>query len=160
MARSGMEIRDAQSDDATAACAVLRRSITELCAPDHRNDAAILARWLASKKPEIVAAWIMQTTASMLLAVEGDKILAVGGVTDAGEITLNYVSPDARFRGVTSALLRAVEARAVERGNTRCWLISTETAHRFYLARGYRDDGPAQGKFGTNASYRMSKSLS
>jgi hypothetical protein len=30
------------------------RSIAELCVLDHRNDPAILARWLANKTPEIV----------------------------------------------------------------------------------------------------------
>jgi len=39
-----MEIRDAVPSDARAACEVLRRSITELCVADHRNEPAILAR--------------------------------------------------------------------------------------------------------------------
>lgn len=43
------------------------------------------------------------------MAVEGGMILGVGAVTDKGEITLNYVSPDARFRGVSRALLGALE---------------------------------------------------
>jgi GNAT superfamily N-acetyltransferase len=55
----------------------------------------------------------------LLVAVERYTILAVGSVTDAGEITLNYVSPDARFRGVSRALLGALEARAIQRGNLR-----------------------------------------
>src|SRR6202030_4870300 len=84
-------------------------------------------------------------------------ILAVGAVTDLGEITLNYVSPEARFRGVSRAVLGALEARAAERGNTRCTLISTETARRFYRAAGYVEDGPPQGKFGTVGSYPMTK---
>ena len=46
----------------------------------------------------------------------------------------NYVAPDARFRGVSRALLGALEVRAAERGNVRCTLTSTETAHRFYRA--------------------------
>jgi hypothetical protein len=50
-----MEIRDAVPADAAAACAVLRRSIVELCGLDHRSDPEILARWLANKTPEIVA---------------------------------------------------------------------------------------------------------
>ncbi len=154
-----MEIRDAVLADAPAACEVLRRSITELCAADHRNDPAILERWLANKTPEIVASWIAQPTSSMLVAVEGRIILAVGAVTDAGEITLNYVSPEARFRGVSRAMLGALEARAAERGNTRCTLISTATARRFYRAAGYVEDGPPQGKFGTTGSYPMSKPL-
>jgi GNAT superfamily N-acetyltransferase len=80
-------------------------------------------------------------------------------VTDAGEITLNYVSPDARFRGESRALLMALETRARERGNQRCTLLSTETAHRFYRSAGYIDDGSPQGKFGTTSSYPMSKEL-
>ena len=152
-----MEIRDATPADAAAACAVLRASISELCVADHRNDPAILAAWLANKTPEIVAGWAMQPDSSLLIAVEGDAVLAVGGVKNSGEITLNYVAPAARFRGVSSAMLAALEARAAERGCTRCSLLSTETAHRFYLSRGYRDDGAPQGKFGTNASYPMSR---
>ena len=154
-----MHIRDATPADASAACEVLRSSITELCVADHRNDPAILGRWLANKTPQIVAGWATEPASSLLLAVEGDAILAVGGVKDCGEITLNYVAPAARFRGVSSALLAALEARAAERGNTRCTLISTETAHRFYLSRGYADDGAPQGKFGTNYSYPMFRQI-
>jgi GNAT superfamily N-acetyltransferase len=153
-----MEIRDAVAEDAPAACQVLRRSITQLCVADHSNDPTILALWLSNKTPEIVASWIAQTGNSLLVAVEDGLILAVGAVTDEGEITLNYVSPDARFRGVSRTLLGALEARATERGNTRCTLTSTETAHRFYLSAGYSEDGPPVRQFGT-LSYSMSKHL-
>ena len=152
-------IRDATPDDAGAACHVLRESISRLCVADHRNDPAILNAWLANKTPEIVAAWAARKGNSLLLAVEGDAILAVGSVTDAGEITLNYVTPDARFRGVSRALLSALEARAVERGNSRCTLNSTETAHRFYRSAGYVDDGVPTRKFGTSSGYPMSKEI-
>ena len=154
-----MEIRDATPEDADAACRVLRESILQLCVADHRNDSAILNAWLANKTPEIVAAWAVQEGNSLLLAVEGDAVLGVGSVTDAGEITLNYVAPDARFRGVSLALIKALEARAVERGNRRCTLTSTETAHRFYQTIGYIDDGARAGKFGTRSSYSMSKEI-
>jgi hypothetical protein len=96
-------VRDAAPDDAVAACHVLRESISRLCVADHGNDPAILNAWLANKTPETVAAWAAQKGSSLLLAVEGDVILAVGSVTDAGEITLNYVAADARFRGVSRA---------------------------------------------------------
>ena len=152
-------IRDAAPEDADAACHVLRELISRLCVADHRNDPAILNAWLANKKPEIVAAWARQPGNSLLLAVEGDTILGVGSVTDAGEITLNYVAPEARFRGVSRAVLSALEARAVERGSTRCTLTSTETAHRFYQSAGYVDDGVPTGKFGTSSGYPMSKQI-
>jgi hypothetical protein len=96
-----MEIRIAVAADAPTACEVLRRSIAELCVDDHSNDPEILRQWLANKTPEIIASWIARSDNSMLVAVEGDTILAVGSVSDAGEITLCYVSPDARFRGIS-----------------------------------------------------------
>lgn len=154
-----LEIRDATPDDALAGCTVLRRSIAELCDADHRNDPTILARWLENKTVENFVAWIEQADNSLLVAVEGGRILAVGSVTDAGTIGLNYVSPDARFRGVSRALLRALEARAVERGNRRCALTSTETARRFYRSNGYVESGPPSGAFGASSGRPMTKPL-
>jgi len=98
-----MQIRDALPEDAPAACIVLKRSIAELCEADHRNDPAILAQWLGNKTHENFYAWVRQPDNSLLVAVENQDILAVGSVTDAGTIGLNYVSPDARFRGVSRA---------------------------------------------------------
>lgn len=153
-----MQTRDARPEDATAACDVLRRSIAELCVSDHRNDPAIVTRWLANKTPESVGSWIAQPGNSVLLAVEGDSVLAVGAVTDSGEISLNYVSPEARFRGVSRTLLQALEARASQRGATICTLTSTETALRFYRSAGYREAGTPTGCFGTTG-YPMAKAL-
>ena len=154
-----MIIRDATAADAAKACEAIRASIAELCFADHNRNPEILGRWLANKTPDNVAAWTASVGSSLLVAAEGDTILAVGGVKDDGEITLNYVAPQARFRGVSAALLKALEARAVERGATEITLLSTETAHRFYLSRGYRDMAPSLGKFGTASSYPMSKVL-
>lgn len=154
-----MIIRDAAPADAVKACDAIRGSITELCIADHNRNSDILGRWLAGKTPENIAEWARAAGSSLLVAVEDDAGLAVGGVKDDGEITLNYVAPHARFRGVSTMLLKALEARAVQRGAMEITLLSTETAHRFYLSRGYRDVGPLLGKFGTAASYSMSKML-
>jgi len=154
-----MQIRDATVEDASAACQVLRQSIEQLCVADHRNDPVTLARWLANKTPANVASWMVRSDNSLLLVVEDAAVQAVGAVTDAGEITLNYAAPNARFRGASRILLAALEARAAQRGNLRCTLFSTETAHRFYHARGYVDDGPPDRKYGTAGGYPMSKSL-
>jgi GNAT superfamily N-acetyltransferase len=154
-----VKIREATQADAAAACEVLRASISELCVADHYNDAVILRRWLANKTPENVARWVADPGASMLLAVNEDIVLAVGAVRNDGEITLNYVSPAARFRGASSALLAALETRARERGNSHCKLLSTETAYRFYLDRGYELTGAPQHKFGTSSSYPKTKMI-
>ncbi|RBP11181.1 acetyltransferase (GNAT) family protein [Roseiarcus fermentans] len=155
-----MIIRDAAAPDAADICAVLRRSIVELCAVDHGDEPALLAAWLSNKTPEAIAGWMKRIDVSYLVAVDRGAIAAVGAVTDAGEVLLDYVSPDFRFRGASRALLAALEARAAERGATRCTLISTETARAFYLARGYREVSAPVRKFGMNSGYPMSRPLS
>ena len=137
----------------------MRRSIVELCGADHNGDPALLAAWLDNKTPEVFAAWMRRTDASYLVATERGAIAAVGAVTDGGEILLNYVSPDARFRGASSALLAALEARAAGRGARQCTLISTETARRFYRARGFEETGAPVRKFGMDSGFPMAKAL-
>jgi len=156
---SGFAIRDAIDADAEAACEVMRRSIAELCVADHANDPQVLRRWLGNKQPQLFRSWLARPGNSVMVAVEAGRVLAVGSVTDAGDVTLNYVSPDARFRGVSRAMLEALEARARERGNRLCTLVSTATARRFYRARGYAEVGPAQGRFGTRSGIPMRKAL-
>ena len=154
-----MDIREARISEAEAICGVHRRSIVELCVADHQNDSAILEAWLASKTPENVRRWIERPDSNVLVAAEGGAMIAVGCVRDSGEILLNYVSPDARFRGASKAMLAALEGIARECGAERCRLVSTETARRFYRSAGYVEDGPPQESFGSKASYPMAKRL-
>lgn len=72
-----MEIREAHTVDAEQACALLRRSIQDLCHADHSGDATRLASWLANKTPENVAAWISNPQSPVVVATEGETILAV-----------------------------------------------------------------------------------
>jgi GNAT superfamily N-acetyltransferase len=136
-----MEIRPARSEDAAAICAVVRRSIEELCKADHRGDPVALAAWLANKTPETVERWIANPVNRNFVAVDDGDVLAAGCVTEAGEVILNYVSPGARFRGVSRALLTAMEACARELGRSEIRLSSTATALRFYHDAGYVEDG-------------------
>lgn len=139
-----MQVRIAKDDDAEDACAVLRRSIQDLCVADHGNDAQTIREWLANKTPDIVRSWIGAPGQQVMIAEENRKILGVGAATAAGEITLNYVAPDARFQGVSKAILAALERYLRDQGQTRSTLSSTQTAHRFYQAAGYRDAGEPQ----------------
>ncbi|UGV27851.1 GNAT family N-acetyltransferase [Rhodopseudomonas boonkerdii] len=154
-----MLIRKAHIDEAAKACDVLRRSILELCGADHHDNPAIIRRWLANKTPAVVGSWIAHPDNVVLVAVEGETVLGIGIVRNDGEITCNYVSPDARFRGVSKAMLALLETAARSHGNDVCHLISTETAHRLYLSAGYEDCGVPQGKFGTTSSFPMLKQL-
>ena len=133
-----------------SACAVLRRSITELCEADHRNDGRFLARWLANKTPENVRGWIAGS--HVFVAEDDTGIVGIAALDGSGQLTLNYVAPEVRFRGVSKALLHAAERRALELGFASCALKSTKTARQFYLAAGYRD-------LGDLTEGRMAKSL-
>ncbi|HEV2564982.1 MAG TPA: GNAT family N-acetyltransferase [Microvirga sp.] len=135
-----MEIRIARTEDAQQASTVLRRSIQELCQADHNGDAAKLADWLSNKTPETVAAWISHPQNLVLVATDGAAILGVAAMTKTGEILLNYVSPDARFQGVSKALISRLEAQARELGLDRCTLNSTKTARKFYQSLGYQEE--------------------
>jgi hypothetical protein len=54
-------------------------------------------------------------------------------------------------------LLADLEGHATEQGNEACRLESTETARRFYLARGYIENGTP--RRGTISGYPMSKRI-
>jgi N-acetylglutamate synthase-like GNAT family acetyltransferase len=135
-----MEIRDATPDDTDQIADCLRRSITELCVEDHHDDPAILDRWLENKTTRQVGEWLSYPTWSMLVAVEQGRVIAVGYVSHAGEIAMNYVLPDARFRGISRSMVRAMEARAREHGAEKFFVVSTTTARRFYVSNGYRPE--------------------
>lgn len=139
-----MTIRQATAGDKDRICEVLRRSIEELCVADHKRDAHILGAWLFNKTPESVLKWINDAGQHMLIALNGTTVLGVGAAANSGQILLNYVSPDARFRGVSKAILLDLENHLKQQGNSFSRLTSTRTAHRFYQACGYTDSGPAE----------------
>lgn len=140
-----MPIRPAREDDAAQAVAVLRCSIAQLCRVDHRDDPVEIADWLDNKTVANWALWVAHPTASVIVAEERGLIRGVGMVRSDGEILLNYVSPEARFAGVSKAILSALEKDASGFGVSAITLESTRTAQRFYRAQGYlppRDTDP------------------
>ena len=152
-----MQIRQAGPADAEEACTVVRRSIVELCEADHQGDAATLAAWLANKTPDNMRRWIADN--HVFVAVENDRILAVCALKPSGELTLNYVSPDARFRGASKALLRQAEQTAAGLGVAAITLESSVTALRFYQAAGYRSAGTPTRGFGITLGHPLAKTL-
>lgn len=138
-----LQVRPARVEEAAEVCDVLRRSIAELCGADHAGRPEAVAAWLANKTPETVAEWIR--AGSILVAEEGAGLLGVAGVLPSGQVTLNYVAPEARFRGVSKALMRAAERRAAAHGAETCTVESTRTAERFYRGLGYRTGHGASG---------------
>jgi hypothetical protein len=82
-----------------------------------------------------------------LVAAEGAQMLGVGMMRSTGKILLNYVSPDARLRGVGEGIIAGLEAHDSALGVERVTLQSGRTARRFYLAAGYRETGPRTNGF-------------
>lgn len=154
-----MIVRPAHPDDAEAVTTVLRRSIIELCQADHRDDPATLERWLANKTPENVRTWIGDPGSRFLVADEEGRVLGAAAIQSSGRISLNYISPDARRRGVSKALVADLEARARALGHNACVLESTRTAIPFYRAIGYTEAGDPGPAFGTMLHFPMRKSL-
>lgn len=138
-----VSIRRGTATDGAAAILTLRRSISELCHADHNGAADRLAGWLANKTVANWTHWIARDDAVVLVAERDGAVVGVGAATFGGEILLNYVHPEARFSGVSKALLAALEAELWRHGARRCHLQSTITARALYIACGYRpeDDG-------------------
>ncbi|RBP86384.1 acetyltransferase (GNAT) family protein [Rhodobacter sp. 140A] len=141
-------IRAARSEDAARISAVLVASITGLCAADHHDDPARIARWLADKTPEGVAAMIAAPGGRLYVAGRG-RIEAVGAIDwagqapDTGKITLLYVDPEARRQGLSAALLAAMEAELMAMGRRNGLLTATATVFAFYRHHGWHAAGPA-----------------
>ena len=151
-------VRAAQPEEAAEIAALLRRSITELCAADHRGDPAALAEWLANKTPEAVAAWIADPAQHLVVAEIDGRLAGVAAAHDDGTILLNYVSPRQSRRGASTAGLAVLEAWLRAKGVREARLESTATAHDFYRAHGFRDIGPPVAWRGADA-YPMRKGL-
>ncbi len=133
-----MDIRLAKLEDAEAALALVRRSITELCTADHEGDPMTLEGWLANKLLKNMRTWITLPGSVVIVAERDGHLAGVGAFTAAGDLTLLYVNPEDRFQGVSKALLTDIETRAKQMKVPRLVLTSSVTARSFYLARGYQ----------------------
>lgn len=124
--------------DAAGGIETLRRSIVELCTADHHGDALEIEDWLRNKTASTWAQWIARADAVVLVADRENRIVSVGMADLRGDILLNYVHPDARFSGVSKAMLSAIEAQLRACGVRNCRLESTLTARSFYERCGFR----------------------
>src|ERR1700719_3638461 len=118
-------VRVATVDEGGCVAAVLRDSITRLCADDHQNDPATLARWLHNKKPDNFRQWLQDPERYFVVAEADLRICGVGMLRRSGDLDLCYVLPGRERMGIGTALLRALEARARRWHLNRLQLIST-----------------------------------
>ena len=151
-----LRIRAAGPMDAPVMSRVLTASITELCHADHQNDPNRIADWTANKTPDGILSMLARDGFFMVVAELDGEVVAVGATTADGKIALNYVAPEARFRGISKALLAHMEADLRSRGFAEGRLRATNTAKAFYRAQGWSADASQDG--GT-ACFAMHKRL-
>jgi GNAT superfamily N-acetyltransferase len=137
-------IRKAAPNDAEAACAVLVRSIKEICAPHYENDQEILAQWLGNKTPANVRQWIESDRSYCVVAVDRrGRVVGFANISGS-EIMLNYVLPEALHQGIGKRMLQALENHALDSGVEQIEVVSTIPAKPFYERNGYVSNGPPQ----------------
>jgi GNAT superfamily N-acetyltransferase len=134
-------VRCAGVQDTDAVVTVLRRSITELCVADHRNDPGVLGAWLQNKTAENVRNWIESPSNFMVVAEAGGAVCGVASLGITGGILLCYLLPEVQSTGVGRALLAGLEAEARRQGIRELSLESTVSARGFYLKQGFRPKG-------------------
>jgi GNAT superfamily N-acetyltransferase len=153
----GFIIRRAAPEDAFTLCDVLRRSIVECCALDHRHDPVVLRAWLGNKTPPTVAGWLAAPDHFSVVAEHAGVIVGLALLTRAGKLSLCYVVPEALHQGAGKALLTAIEAQA------RAWEIrmlrlhSTASARDFFARNGYINAGKEASCFGLECDFFWKK---
>jgi GNAT superfamily N-acetyltransferase len=154
-----ISVRRSVESDAPAACNVVRRSITDLCVADHQNDHATVAEWLENKTVVFFQRVINAESNSCVVATLDGKICGFGHINHTGVIGLLYVAPEARFMGVSTAMLEWLESEAPRLGIPTVTLESSLTAKKFYEARGYVQSGEPTPGYGITNGWPMEKRL-
>ena len=137
----------------------MRESIVELCVADHKGDKPTITAWLANKTEPNLGRWIVSDQHVALIAERGGEMLGFGLLNRTGKLALLYVATAARFQGVSTALLAALEREAVALGVREISLESSLTAKRFSQARGYYSSGVSVAGFRVTDGYPMVKHI-
>jgi predicted GNAT family acetyltransferase len=153
-----LTLRAPTADDADAMSKVLVASITELCSADHVDDSGAISAWTRNKSPEGVLDLLANAKIQIFVADRDGEIIAVGAISFPATIALNYVSPTARFQGVSKALLTHMEQVLIAQGQQEAFLEATATALKFYERMGWHTNGPQATGRRVNG-YPMSKAL-
>jgi GNAT superfamily N-acetyltransferase len=149
----GIAIRKAAPTDAPAACALLRRSIEEGCAADHRHHPEILANWTGNKTPTNVATWFASPSNHAVVAERDGELLGLALLTQAGKLALCYVLPEGMRSGVGRAMLAGIEEQARAWNIGKLYLHSPASSSAFFERNGYTNAGKEKSCFGLECDF-------
>lgn len=144
----GFNLRVAVPGDEQSVCELLRRSIGEGCAADHRDHPGVLDNWLSNKTPQNVRTWLGAPSNYMVVACSGAQLCGVALLTQAGKLALCYVDPQELRRGIGRAMLAAVETQARAWNISKLHLHSPASAAGFFARLGFADGGKEKACYG------------
>lgn len=136
-----LSIRHARIDEAAAIAALVRDCITQLCIEDHGGDREIIDKWLENKTEGELRDWLNRRDLAIFVIDADNGIVAAGCHDSRGVVLMNYIAPEHRLAGLSSAMLTYLEGAMRELGLSESRLVSTATARRFYEARGWQAYG-------------------
>lgn len=126
-----MIIRPFKAEFAEACCDVINASVTAM--PGLSNAARF--HIISKNVPADLSADLL-TGYSLVVELHG-QIVAVGSLSDDGEIRRVYVSPDMQGQGVGHSIMERLEIAARMRGLKQVHIASTPSAVNFYQSIGY-----------------------
>lgn len=135
-----LRIRPALPEDAAAMGDIRARSIRMLCAQDHGDDPSAVENWIGDGSPAKFLRLLEDANARLVVAEEDRVIVGLGG-RNGDRVTLNYVDPGHRFKGVSKTIMRHLQAQMRAEGLAVARLDSSRTAAAFYHALGWRRSG-------------------
>jgi putative acetyltransferase len=126
-------IRPYRPSDLDQIIAVFQRAVREIAYKDYSQSQ--IAAWSTVDR----ARWEpRRQTRPTWVAEAGGTIAGFADLEDDGHLDLMYVHPDFQGRGIATALLATVEARARELRLDRIYAEASITARSFFERRGFR----------------------
>ncbi len=153
-----IHVRRTATHEAERICAIIRRSIIEVCESDHENDPKKLDTLLQHHDLMQIQSWLTADDTIGLLAMIDEQPVGAGFIRLTGEIILCCVLREALNRGIGTILLEALMEIAANHGIDRVFLTSTGTAKTFYEYHGFTACGAPCAFHGTTG-YPFNKSL-
>lgn len=133
--RPGPGLRPYLPGDAAICAAIFEASISQLTGEDYSESQQ--EAWIASLDQEDLAKRLAgQLT---LIATLDDAPVGFASLRATNHIDMLYVHPDATGRRVATSLCEALEKLAGGRGVVKLTADVSDTAHHFFIRRGYID---------------------
>jgi putative acetyltransferase len=144
--------------DGPVLAAILAESVEGLTQDDYTE--AQRAAWASRADDEAALAARLRAQLTLVATLQGSPV-GFASLADNTRIDMLFVHPVAVGQGVAATLIDALEKLAAARGASALTVDASDTAHGFFLHRGYADQRRNSVAIGDEwlASTTMSKTL-